>query len=298
MHIRNYDWSDVSSVADIYCTAFYHGIRYPYRVQYPLAFRALAVQKQRLRLTKPSAYGFVCVADAEDIATLRRSNGEPIEIGTVLGYAWWERKTPSPAEDPWTKARHASFSYKLERALQRLEGLYETHVNPNLAESRRNIEEIFEVRARQQPFAKLREIPHWYLSTLAVHPDFQGNAVGRNLLSWGMERSTHDYSADKHAHAISRQPIITLLATPEGKRLYDKLGFKVLGEPNEETSALGTFGIPEYAMVWDPQNAWTESVDGCTSGQGSQLRGCVRWKTLTDEVAQPNAMDNGCMSHL
>jgi hypothetical protein len=58
----------------------------------------------------------------------------------------------------------------------------------------------------------------WSLTTLATHRDYTKGGVGKALCCWGIQR------------AISNNlKAVTLFASPLGKLLYTKLGFKEVG---------------------------------------------------------------------
>ena len=58
---------------------------------------------------------------------------------------------------------------------------------------------------------------HWYLELLAARPEWQGKGVGSALLRWGLER------ADEEGVEAY------LEASPAGKGLYEKMGFREVG---------------------------------------------------------------------
>ena len=58
---------------------------------------------------------------------------------------------------------------------------------------------------------------HYYLSLIATHPSYQGRGAGRALLEWGMEK------AKREGWTVS------LFSSPMGRRVYEKLGFEVVG---------------------------------------------------------------------
>ncbi|KAK3337609.1 acyl-CoA N-acyltransferase [Cercophora scortea] len=70
----------------------------------------------------------------------------------------------------------------------------------------------------------------WYLMLLAVDPAYQGRGVGKMLLRWGMDQ------------AAAEGKKTFLLATVEGRPLYEKQGFKVLSE-------FDVYGKVNYTML-------------------------------------------------
>ncbi|KAF9776760.1 hypothetical protein IL306_005024 [Fusarium sp. DS 682] len=70
--------------------------------------------------------------------------------------------------------------------------------------------------------------PHYYLEVICTNETWQGKGAGSLLLRWGVERADGD-----------GLPCF-LEATPKGKPLYEKLGFKVKAE-DEFKWSFGTF---------------------------------------------------------
>lgn len=71
------------------------------------------------------------------------------------------------------------------------------------------------------------------LIILGVDPHHQRRGVGKRLVRWGLEQ------------AAAEGQRVFLIATPEGKLLYESLGFQVLG-------AIETLGLVHYSMLWAP----------------------------------------------
>ncbi|KAE8153651.1 acyl-CoA N-acyltransferase [Aspergillus avenaceus] len=78
----------------------------------------------------------------------------------------------------------------------------------------------------------------WFLSTLAVHPDYQRQGIGRKLVEWGL------------GQAAREQMPVGLEASAKGTYLYHSLGFRTVNEmPLIENITL-------RAMIWDlPKDA-------------------------------------------
>lgn len=80
-----------------------------------------------------------------------------------------------------------------------------------------------------------------YLGQLSTHPDYRRHGAGAALCRWGMEKAKADGMA------------VTLFASPMGKAVYSKLGFKDVGsfrtQVEGETEYLDTPGmVLEYEM--------------------------------------------------
>ncbi|KAI8714618.1 N-acetyltransferase domain-containing protein [Fusarium sp. LHS14.1] len=60
--------------------------------------------------------------------------------------------------------------------------------------------------------------PHWYLECIGTHKDWMGKGAATLLMRWGLERADAD-----------KLPCF-LEATPKGKPIYERFGFRTLGE--------------------------------------------------------------------
>jgi GNAT superfamily N-acetyltransferase len=77
----------------------------------------------------------------------------------------------------------------------------------------------------------------YMLCTLSVDPAYQGCGAGSKMLQWGIDRAKKDGSA------------LTLFASPGGKRLYSKMGFREAG--TARTQIKGDEAFVEYpGMYW------------------------------------------------
>ncbi|GAA6009262.1 hypothetical protein JCM11491_004249 [Sporobolomyces phaffii] len=110
-----------------------------------------------------------------------------------LGFAWWDyfpdlgERKPGVEERFWPEGAGAP---DVVRYMERLDGA------DDLCESR-----------------------HWHLNVLAVHPDAQGQGIGRILTQWGIDRAKKE-NVDSF-----------LVATEVGRPMYAKMGFAEIGEP-------------------------------------------------------------------
>jgi GNAT superfamily N-acetyltransferase len=55
---------------------------------------------------------------------------------------------------------------------------------------------------------------HWYLNLVATRPEYQGKGAAGKLLRWGIQRADEDGTETY------------LEASPDGKPIYEHLGFK------------------------------------------------------------------------
>jgi ribosomal protein S18 acetylase RimI-like enzyme len=89
---------------------------------------------------------------------------------------------------------------------------------------------------------KLIPPARWHLKYVAVDPAFQRRGVGALLVRAGMERAREE-----------GVPVM-LEASPNGEKLYEKLGFVVVGE-----MLLRGAGVGGPVMRWDPPTSEDEN---------------------------------------
>jgi len=66
------------------------------------------------------------------------------------------------------------------------------------------------------------ESGEFYIDTLAVDPAHQGKGIGKNLI----------LEIIKYAESLNFNKVGLLVSNPDAKRLYEKLGFKMVGSRN------------------------------------------------------------------
>lgn len=85
----------------------------------------------------------------------------------------------------------------------------------------------------------MEEKPHWYLELIAVRKEWMGQGAASAMMKWGIERADED-----------GLPCF-LEATPNGKGMYEKYGFRVFGE-QEFDSPDGE--LLEFYMIRDSKS--------------------------------------------
>jgi ribosomal protein S18 acetylase RimI-like enzyme len=79
---------------------------------------------------------------------------------------------------------------------------------------------------------------------MRVLPEYQGKGLGSMLLRWGLKL------------AVERGKRIFVYASPEGRALYEKFGFEVVGEVEMDMEKYGGKGMYiESIMLWNNKNA-------------------------------------------
>jgi GNAT superfamily N-acetyltransferase len=96
---------------------------------------------------------------------------------------------------------------------------------------------------------------HWALEFLAVHPVYQGEGRGRELVQVGMSTIAGRCGAAKERDDNDRLPVSVIAA--EGKEgFYQKCGFNELvgwvseSEPDGQENPLKAHGIGGCAVLW------------------------------------------------
>jgi ribosomal protein S18 acetylase RimI-like enzyme len=78
--------------------------------------------------------------------------------------------------------------------------------------------------------------PHWYIPLIGVDPRYQGRGYGTQLMRHGLATCDRDHKA------------VYLEATnPLNRTLYERLGFRVLGEIRSGNS------LPMFPMLREPR---------------------------------------------
>lgn len=93
----------------------------------------------------------------------------------------------------------------------------------------------------------------WYVAFVCVHPEYQRRGITTRLLEEGMERAR----ADGVLGYVD--------ASEDGKTLYMKLGWEVVGKIREEDGEGGVLESP--VMAWYPEEG----------GEDGGLRGGSLW---------------------
>lgn len=279
----------------------------PYRNKYPLSWYSGLAANERATHFAPGMWGFCCVADKEDLELgLTGVHGKPVQEGEIMGHAWWLRSSPTPDTDPWIHGHHASVGDAFERLLMRCTNLYKQYIYPNPAFSQENVAAFRHAVMTSDVFKTLKteKVPHWYLTTLVVTPGCQGRGVGRELMKWGLERAVEEADSAEFNSSTDRTnevdlkstksgfpPVLTLIATPKGRWLYEKLGFRVVRayDPAEEVTIFP--GVtPNVAMVWDPTGRWLDNEKEVVFDHGGYKNG-LRWK-IVEQVEKISDITN------
>ncbi|KAL4780615.1 acyl-CoA N-acyltransferase [Aspergillus varians] len=81
------------------------------------------------------------------------------------------------------------------------------------------------------------------LSSLVVHPDFQGKGIGKELMKWGLEE----------AERLGLP--LYLESTSAGRPLYEKIGFEPLKEATFDAREFGADVVAQVTFMMKPPKA-------------------------------------------
>lgn len=132
---------------------------------------------------------------------------------------------------------------EFERHLLSWEMFYERKVLDRAADNKRIAQYM---ATSHYDFYSILE-PRWHLGILGVSPKHQRRGIGGMLVRHGQKL------------AVQEGLPMTLEASVVGKRLYSKLGFKIV----DETELVE--GLKGIAMVWEPQGlegSWLANIEG------------------------------------
>lgn len=251
MHLRPTTAADIPRCATILDAAFepdeLWNFLTPDRAKHPLLWRQHVLKNQHGKHYQPNAWGFVCVADADD---------DFAPAGEILGFSRWMRRASKEdaAADPWT--RRMSVAERFEGWLRWAEVKWEATLRTNPAFSWTRQDAFMKVIAKSTGFAPVRAATHWYLDNLSVAPEYQRRGVARMLVQDGLQRAQ---SETEERAAVGKAPVpVALIGSVMGLHLYRNLGFKVVGW--EDDSFLDFAADGGSTMVWDPTGYWIEDV--------------------------------------
>ena len=102
-------------------------------------------------------------------------------------------------------------------------------------------------KAFKDYFSKYRG-QQYHLWLLATHPDYRRRGAGSMLSGWGMDK------------AAEQGWVVTVLASPMGKKLYESLGYKALGnvivQVDGEEEKLTVCCLEYHAPKQASSNGW------------------------------------------
>ncbi|EAW20217.1 GNAT family N-acetyltransferase [Aspergillus fischeri NRRL 181] len=126
------------------------------------------------------------------------------EDGSIVAFAVWQLPVQSSPEDVHLKHPH-SHSHAGDE-----------HHYP--ASSDRELCEVFFGGMEEMKGRIMGARPHYYLEMLGTRPEYAGQGLASRLLRWGLER----------ADEVGLETYLS--ASPVGRPLYEKFGFRVVEE--------------------------------------------------------------------
>ncbi|KAF1994332.1 acyl-CoA N-acyltransferase, partial [Amniculicola lignicola CBS 123094] len=229
---------------------------WPNSKNHPDDLRRYMIIRQRHRLVDVGTHGFVVLTEETDVDW----TGKP----EIAGYAFFEREGNDELGRKWrtdsifnSMGNGLVVCLEIERYLLSWELWYEDKFLDRAADRARMIQ--YDKAIGEEAFFTL-DI-NWRLDVLAVSPKYQRRGVGAMLLEHGQKIA-----------ASEDLPMVTE-ASMDGRALYMKLGFKILGTTKIEDS------VDDVIMLWEPRHlegSWLEE-------QGD---GGVRFKTNPEKLEE------------
>ncbi|KMK56602.1 GNAT family acetyltransferase [Aspergillus fumigatus Z5] len=132
------------------------------------------------------------------------------EDGSIVAFAVWQLPVPSSPEDVHLKHSHSpSHSHAHAQAGDE---------HPYPVSSDRELCEVFFGGMEEMKKRIMGSRPHYYLEMLGTRPEYAGHGLASKLLQWGLER----------ADEVGLETYLS--ASPAGRPLYEKFGFRVVEE--------------------------------------------------------------------
>lgn len=205
--------ADVAAVGRIASDAFIEDDLFawlhPRRHTHRASWDSYVMQRCRRRIHEPALHSFVAVLDHRDAALG--------PVGTVIGYAFWERIGPKDNSTAFAwRQTNTSFVDWLERKLIGWEMWYTDLARLDSSVERSRVASLIAAFAHQDDYFNTHAPEHWHLRVLGVAPKYQRKGVGHLLVEWGLQNAKRE---DVPA---------ALEASTNGGRLYAKLGFKTV----------------------------------------------------------------------
>ncbi|KAF1986776.1 acyl-CoA N-acyltransferase [Aulographum hederae CBS 113979] len=189
---------------------------YPRMDQYPDDMYHWFLIKTKIRFNGLGSHVFV--AEVEDAGGKR----------TIAGQAVWERGGKDEEAKKW---KSDTFGRKLERRLLQAEMWYYTHCLERASDPVRISH--FEEVANYEFYSTLPG--HWHLAHLVILPQYQRKGIAKRLIAWGVETARQEHLP------------VTLEASRVGRKVYEKIGFRVFG------TCVVSEGLDSVAMLWEPE---------------------------------------------
>ncbi|KAG9245921.1 putative GNAT family acetyltransferase [Calycina marina] len=210
MSIREATFRDMRAMAQVCAAAFqdeelFGLLMHPHRKEFPEDFVAYWQRRLLSHWFDPNRVFLV---------------GLDKVSGKIVGVAYWERQGDHAAvlDGSWIGYLGVN---KLLTVLTATYLHLLAHTHPNRAASPRYITALEDSFPH---FAHLWSSPsmvqNWYLDLLATHPDYHGQGLGKQLVTWGVEEA-------------DREGVPASVIAAKGKEgFYEKAGFVEVGRAN------------------------------------------------------------------
>ena len=227
--------SDLPHVADTYAKTFAEDEMFKsiwsYRLSDPSVYSSY--RDWWLLSTKNAFY------DAGANAWVACKRGRSSTEEHIVGAVFWMRRGKSATARSYQQSKQGIY-YALERKLVDWESTV-LHLTGSYGSAfNRELSDTFDAMAEQCKNKWGEKMPErWHLLMIGVDPQHQRKGLATRLISWGLDRAR-----DEGVQA-------TLLASPQGRALYERQGFFILDWPSDE-NVIFKEGQNSPYMVFEP----------------------------------------------
>lgn len=221
MDLRVATIADLDAITEVALAAFpldpQWDYRFPHRHEFPEDNQNYTKIGYRAFFNAPKGATYIMVATAPSL--------EDPAVTKLVAIAVWEvTNLTNPETRPPRSSHKCQYNCLLDKHKNLPTGqCILVIINPPKSDSRRDAHpkrmeafiDAMEV-AHRRYFSDVHETGHIRLRILATHPDYRRRGAGTKLCNWGIDL------------AVKNQTYISVFASPMGKKLYARLGFKEL----------------------------------------------------------------------
>ncbi|KAE8378643.1 acyl-CoA N-acyltransferase [Aspergillus bertholletiae] len=233
IHLRPAVSQDLPSIAEVAAKSMLDDELFaflcPRRREFYSDYRQSFLRRLRAKLTSPGWVVIVAVANSP-------TRPADTDSWPIIGYGVWERigETAEESTKQWKETSNGGGWARVQELLSNVNELLVSRLYPDRSLDVSRLARYNALAVECFPYDDFPEL--WLLSTLAVHPAYQRQGIGRTLVEWGLEQATREGTP------------VGLEASAKGTHLYQSLGFQIVSEvPLVE-------GVALTAMLWQPSS--------------------------------------------
>ncbi|KAE8343065.1 hypothetical protein BDV24DRAFT_161883 [Aspergillus arachidicola] len=231
IHLRPAVSQDLPSIAEVAAQSMLDDELFaflcPRRREFYSDYRQSFLRRLRAKLKSPGWVVIVAVGN---------SGTRSVEADSwpILGYCVWERigDTAEESTKRWKETSNNSWWTRVQELFGNVSEHFVTRLYPDRSVDASRLARYNALTIECFPYNDFPEL--WFLSTLAVHPAYQRQGIGRRLIEWGLKQATWDGTP------------VGLEASAKGTHLYQSLGFQIVNEVPLVA------GVALTAMLWRP----------------------------------------------